>query len=340
MRLTELDSLHLLDGSVKLPVQFILDNAYLTEGDAAFVGGSLIEGLGNRHSDVDVHVLVRETLTASMIRPQNHYRILSRDRTLVDGELPAQDVFLIHTVIPGTQIKIDIEYRTFAEVEQLVSTVEEIFSYATRSLILLTKTLPVREMAFLHRMFNCADIQNTEYLDELRERIGIARFLYLMYRWKASDFSVLLDILGAWENNELIRCADLARENMVTQFHAYCHLCGNTNYHRKWIIPYARKLKVEKTILSRFESLLLTGSFLTENELKEFILNTFDFCDDLFRAGVPLIESQEEYPSGEAALRLLDAHVKEEAGEYSDMEVIYRKKAYSINGLSIREWFK
>lgn len=339
MHLTEQDSLHLLDGSVKLPVQFILDNAYLSEGDAAFVGGSLIEGLGNRHSDVDVHVLVRETLTASMIRTQSHYRILSRDRALVDGELPDQDVFLIHTVIPGTHIKIDIEYRTFAEVEKLVATVGEIFAYATRSLILLTKTLPVREMAFLHRIFNCADIKNTVYLNELRERIGVNRFLYIMYRWKASDFSVLLDILGAWEENELIRCADLARENMVKQFHAYCHLCGNTNYHRKWIIPYARKLNVGKEISNKFEALLLTGSFATENELKEFILQTLDFCDVLFRIGVPLIETQEEYPSGEAAIRLLDTHVKEEAGEYSEMEVVYRKKAYGINGLPTREWF-
>lgn len=35
----------LLGGSVHLSSDFILDNAYLVDGDAAFVGGSLIEGI-------------------------------------------------------------------------------------------------------------------------------------------------------------------------------------------------------------------------------------------------------------------------------------------------------
>lgn len=339
MSLSPSASIPLLAGSVDLPVGFILKNAYLQDGDAAFVGGSLIEGIGNRHSDVDVHVMVREPLTAATIDPSKHYRVLSRDRSLVIGDNPNLDVFLIHTVIPGTQIKVDIEYRTFVEVEQLASSVGELFAYATRSLVLLTKTLPVREMAYLHRLFNCTDISNAEYLDALRGRVGRSRFMYLMYRWKASDFSVLLDILGAWENDELTRCADLCRENMVAQFQAFSHLMGNTNYHRKWILPYASKAGITPALIARYETLLMGPNAAASPDIKVYILATLDFCDELFRMGIPLLESREEYPSGEAACRSLDVHAREDAGEYSSMEIDYRKKAYLVEIPATRNWF-
>ncbi|CAQ84650.1 MULTISPECIES: hypothetical protein [Photorhabdus] len=226
----ENEYVEMLNGGLVLTLKFIFDNAYLKDSDAAFLGGSLIEGIGNRYSDIDVHVVTEKLLLEKDIEPKRHYRVLSSNRSILTGKNPEDEVFLIHTVIPGSHVKVDIGYRTIQEIERLASVVQETFDYAVRSLVLLTKYMDNRNMAFIHRLFNSIELCGVDRLDGLRQQIGKHRFEYLMYRWKASDFSVLLDLLGAWESKDWIRCADMARENMVTQFQAYTHLCGNTHY--------------------------------------------------------------------------------------------------------------
>jgi len=329
----------LLDGTVKLSSNFILDNAYLLGGDAAFVGGSLIEGIGNAMSDVDVHVVTDDLRKERDIALSRHYRVLSTDRSILTGTTPAADVFLIHTVVPSTHIKVDIEYRSKAEMDVLVSQVRSTFDYATQSLVLLTKYLSTRDMAFIHRLFNSHGLAGQAYLDDLRERIGLATFKYLMYRWKASDFAVLLDIVGAWNESEWDRCADLARENMVTQFHAYTHLCGNTNYHRKWIVRYGARAGVNMRLYERYLQLLLGGCGLNPQERKAYILETIDFVDEIFEASRLLLQAEPLFPSGVAAKECIAAFFQKETEEYSGMEMQYRLRVYERMHTATRAWF-
>jgi hypothetical protein len=338
-RAAEGEDLQLLKGQVILPRRFVLDNAYLRKDDAAFVGGSLVEGTGNRYSDVDVHVITADLRRDCEIDPGRHYRVLSPDRSILNGLTSDQEVFLIHTVIPGTHIKVDIEYRTWREVEGMASAVRDTFDYAVRSLVLLTKYMSVRDMAFIHRLYHSAPLAGVRPLGELRDSIGRHRFEYLMYRWKASDFSVLLDILGAWEDGDLVRCLDLARENMVTQFQAYSHLCGSTNYHRKWIITYASRSGVAKALLERYLALLTRGCADAVESQRAYVLDTLDFVDDIFDASQERLALRPEYPSGHEACAAIDESMRNEAGDYSEMEIAYRKKAYGVRGTATRNWF-
>ncbi|MDT0140338.1 hypothetical protein [Acidovorax sp. PRC11] len=329
----------LLNGTVSLSSDFILDNAYLRDGDAAFVGGSLIEGIGNAMSDVDVHVVTDDLRRERDIALDMHYRTLSKDRSILTGTAPMAEVFLIHTVVPSTHIKVDIEYRSKAEMDALVSQVRGTFDYATQSLVLLTKYMSARDMAFVHRLFNSHGLAGKAYLDDLRDRTGLKIFLYLMYRWKASDFSVLLDIVGAWNEGEWARCADLARENMVTQFHAYTHLCGNTNYHRKWIVRYGARAGVDARLYERYLHLLLASCGREAGETKAYILATIDFIDELFEASRLLLEAEPIFPSGAQAKERISTFFRHETEEYSDMEMQYRLRVYEPTGKATRAWF-
>ncbi len=334
------DTFELLGGTLQLPRSFVLQNAYLRDGDGAFVGGSLIEGTGNRFSDVDVHVVTERLRLESEIDMRRHYRVLSPDRSILAGDSPQAPVFLIHTVVPQTHVKVDIEYRTTADVDALADGVDQVFAYAVRSLMLLTKYMAARDMAFIHRLFRSQDLCGSPALDGLRTRIGMRRFQYLLYRWKASDFSVLLDILGAWEEGDLLRCADMARENMVTQFHAYTHLCGSTNYHRKWIIKYACRCGVEEALLARYLHLLGAECGGEPQRSADYILAVLDFVDELFAAGAQRLQA--DYPevsSGPDACAAIDALARSQQEEYSQMEVDYRKKAYGAAGRATRSWF-
>lgn len=333
------DTINLLGGTVALKCEFILENTYPRSNDAAFVSGSLIEGIGNINSDLDVYVITDQLLRERDIDRRRHFRVFDPARSILTGSNPDAEVFLIHTVIPGERIKIDIEYRTWTEVEALTKTVRDMFVYACESLISLTKVMNSRDLAFIHRLFNSKGLRNDMALGHLRSLIDIVRFRYLLYRWKVADYSVLLDMQGAWSDRDWIRCADMARENMVTQFHAYTHLCGNTSYNRKWIIPYARRLNVNKSLYDRYLSLLTAGAGQSEGELRAYILATIDFVDDVFDACSSVVKKEPCYPSGWVALSAIDEYLRTELGDYSENEIAYCKKPYGVHSAPTRSWF-
>ena len=176
-------------------------------------------------------------------------------------------------------------------------------------------------------------------MGDLLKIVSRPKFQYLMFRWKVADYSVLLDMQGAWMRREFIRCADLARENMVTQFHAHTHLCGNTSYNRKWILPYAQMHGVNPALYDRYVALLMQGPGLVEGDLRRYIHATLDFVDEVFEANSRLLAQQPIFPSGRRAVELIDAYRSDAAGDYSEDELAYCKKSYGESAAPTRAWF-
>jgi hypothetical protein len=334
-------NISLLGGKVILEHDFIIDNSYIRPGDAVIVGGSLIEGIGNINSDVDVYVITDRLRRESEVDLHRHFRVFDTDRSILTGSDPNADVYLLHTVVPGERIKVDIEYRTWEDLAALSEIVDDLFQAACKSLISLTTTvLERRSLAFIHRLHNSKILRANAALMQVKDGLNVIKFKYLMYRWKASDYSVLLDMQGAWEDRDWIRCADMARENMVTQFHAFTHLCGNTNYHRKWIITYAERLNVSKSLFDRYLGLLTCSAGQTEDDLRSYILETIEFVDEIFAACSRMLQEEPLYPSGAAARSAIDTYFRSEAGDYSENEVAYCKKAYGAPTAPTRDWFR
>ena len=225
-----------LGGRVAVPHSFILDNTYAREGDIVIVAGTLIEGIGNAYSDIDVYVITDRLRALREVDTGRHHRVISVDREILKNGMPDREVLLIHTVVPGTEIKVDVEFRTFAEIDALFGRLNDLFEHATKSLILLVPVLSERQESLIHRMFHGVPILDVPGYHRMMQGIDRSRYAYLQYRWKASDFSVLIDLLGTWQNGELDRSVDIARENLITQMFAYVHLLGATNSRRKWLL--------------------------------------------------------------------------------------------------------
>lgn len=325
--------------STAFDLRGILKEAYLKPGDAAFVGGSLVEGVGNRYSDIDVHVLVDRPLLSQEISIGSHYRVLSPSRSILrDGDI-GQEVFLIHTLVPGTQIKVDVEYRTYSDFDRLADRVLAIFDYAATSPMLLTKDIDHREKAFLNRLFNSVDLANESRLQELRNKISKERLTYLLYRWNASDFSKLIDLVGAFENSEFDRACDLARERLITEFQAYLHLCGCTNFNRKWLLTYSSRTPVNADLSARFKRQFLVDGYDLVNRPEEFIRDTVVLVDDVMLGSADILCSCPLYPGRDRVLGLIDGALGATDDAYALAEAEYRKKAYGVPGRPTWELF-
>ena len=332
-----------LGGRVTVPHSFVLENTYARPGDVVVVAGTLIEGIGNVYSDIDVYVVTDRLRELHEVDTARHHRVVSVQREILRNGMPDRQVLLVHTVVPGTDIKVDVEFRTFAEIEALLCRIEELYQRATTSLILLVPVLSEREESVIHRLLHGVPILHHEGYERLMQRLQRFRYCYLQYRWKASDFSVLIDLLGTWQNGELDRAVDIARENLVTQMHAYVHLKGGTNSRRKWLLQQVDQYLMtpeDRQLRAAFLDHLYLRGTETDHGKQRYVHTSLDVVDEIFRLSEHALRANPEYPSGEAALAVLrENHERSDRDHhYAIMEFDYRAKVYGLRREPTRAW--
>ncbi len=315
-----------------LPLNDVLDQSYIKDGDIIFVSGTLVEGQGNSCSDLDIYVLTDRLREVRDITVKNHHRVLTDARDIVlNGCEDSKPVRLIHTTIPGCAVKIDIEYKTFGEVELLFDEVKDIYDYAVENLILLTKRISEREESFLHRLQNSICIWGEAAYSGLISSAPSKQYQYVAYRWAASDFSILLDIAGAVSFHDWLRAVDLSRENLITQTSGFLRAKGIVNLRRKWVVHYAQG-HLPPSLWEEFQSLyLLQGVNNSLSSYQIYVRRALNFVDCIFEFSLQYIEENQYFPSGVSAISSLEAKQQTEGGDlYSRLELEYRKKAYGV----------
>jgi len=316
---------------VFVPRSQLLSGVSIAPGDVAVVSGSLVEGMGNEFSDIDVHVICRTRPRRNAFDLSQHHRILTASRSIVRAdEAPNEpDVFLVHSPVAGTGIKIDVEYDTYDDIARMKARISEIYDYARRNLVLLTKGMDVREKILPHRLLSGIAIGGdpSAVFDANDNR----RFRYLLYRWKASDFMMLLDCLGTFRKGEYLRAADIARENLLLQAGAFVALLGGLNTRRKWVPVYLELLGSNYTeIIAEFLACYPGPRSAEPSEARAYVLRVVDLIDAIFSASIPLLDRMGGVPVGDEALELLrlDRDRATTGTPYAEMEFEYRARAY------------
>lgn len=324
------DILKFASAGIEVRISDILEMCRPLPDDVVFIAGSLVEGMGNQYSDLDVYVLTNRRRPAAAFNVSSFHRVLSPDRVKLE-EGSCDEVFLIHTLVPETRAKIDIEFTQFDELDRLFAEVSALFEYAVESLSLLSKRMPHRNEMLLHRICTGVPIFNPSEFAKIVASAPRKKFEYLGYRWSASDFSIMLDLVGALRSGDGIRALDIARENLALHMHGLLHLLGSTNTKRKWLTRYLQESPdITQEVHERFRDLFIFQGACANNPNK-YINETLDLIDDIEDRCRFLLEKESEFPSGELAVKklkdlLLASHELPEA--YAEFEFEYRAKAY------------
>jgi hypothetical protein len=332
-------TIHILNNTIAVDVDFIKSQCYLKSNDIVFLAGSLVEGMGNLYSDLDVYVVTDELRSSTSIDIGRHYRVLSTDRDIMREGSPPKPVLLIHTVLPNSKIKVDVEFRTFKDLGLLNHRINTMFEYACDNLIMLSKRLEPREEFIIHRLLNCIPIVNEGAISDLLSGFSRSQYAYLSYRWFASDFSVLLDLLGAWHQGHLQLAADIAREQIIQDVTGYLCLLGVTNIRRKWTLSYLEKVAIDPALKQRFLDCFFFTDTDTKQKKLQYVEKALDLVDDIFDASQPLLEQIPSVPVGDRALAKLrqEVNMDPSGGEdYVEMEYGYRSKPYGRRGTPTR----
>jgi hypothetical protein len=321
------------------PLQAVLDNAYVRPGDAVFAAGSLIEGIGNALSDLDVYVITRERRRGTEVDCRRHHRVINIAREIVRSPSDSGDVLLIHSVAGDSFAKLDVEFVTFDDAAALFERIRRLYEYAAANLVLMTARLTSREEGFIHRLLHCLPLVHEARVRELQSQIDIEEYCYLAYRWVASDFSVLLDIVGAWQAREYPRAVDIARTAIVRETLGLLHLLGCTRVGYKWVPIYvSRSGELSPEIQAEFTWLFCPDQLAGDGRKRDYVVRALDFLDVIFARSRGLLEKSAAAPSGSRALGLLqlDHQCADHASRYAKLEYAYRAKVYGEEGIPCR----
>lgn len=331
--------LQLLGARVTIPEELLRRLSLADTRVCAFLGGSLIEGMGNRFSDLDIYSVGEALPRLADFKEADIHRLLTFDRRIVrPGDDPATEVFLAHYSHGNTRMKVDVEFQTIDNVLALAERLQELHAYASANLVLLTRRLADREEDFVTRVLNGRPLMAPDVFAEMQARFDRKKFLYLAYRLRASDFAHLLDLIGAWSEREIERAQDLARENMITQMQAYLHLKGMVNPRRKWLLRFIDRLLVDEPELAdRFRTLFF---FDAKHDAEQFLHATLDLVDELFARSQLLLIENGSAPTGAAALALLSSDRDRSDSPYADLEFEYRAKVYGQPGRPTRAFLE
>lgn len=203
-----------------IPTSVIFDCEQLhriAKDDFVYLSGSLVEGLGNAWSDIDVYVVsdlkpVGDSITAEGAAAVSNHLLESR--------------------------RIDYEYWPPAYLDELATRLANL-----RPGQRVTGVLSLVDEVFLHRLLIGLPLSNEGALARAQSRIRKDDFaLYLSKKAIEATNGIFEDVGGMIESGDveagLFRCRDL----LAAALDAFVHSRGQTNPNPKWRIKVAARV--------------------------------------------------------------------------------------------------
>ncbi|MBZ4399195.1 hypothetical protein [Myxococcus sp. AS-1-15] len=180
---------------------------------AVFLSGSLVEGMGNAFSDIDVFIVGGGEPKGTSLHKA--------------GEA----LFSVHML--GKR-RVDFEYWSDAAVERLAAKLASLdLKEGGPDNVMMERRMTEDEIVFLHRVRTGVALTHDSRLERLRARFDFPRLSRWLQEVKIREVDdALEDLYGMMEQPDVALMR--ARELLNSTCDAFCHARGSTNIRRKW----------------------------------------------------------------------------------------------------------
>jgi hypothetical protein len=328
-------AISILGGRHKFTFADILQRTPHESNDVVLVSGSLIEGMGNIHSDLDVYVICDSPPSATTLSGVHNY---------VDTQ--NNKVEFIYDYLTPDGLAFHVQYFSFSELDTLAATLNHEFqtSLSTTKIkrTFLGQSLAVRNpySDFVHRAFHAIPILNEPKWHGVRSRLDADHICYLLYRTAAGGYPEFKDIWGTWLARDYETSYRAVSEYACEQVRGLTHLCGNTNPKRKWLFYYLDALPYElKPLARRLRELLFKGCESHDDQGRA-VLNFLDLIDDVWRAYRPRFDGRVGFKTFGSAISALEREFLTESAhdEQTVLEYELRRKQFGGEGRPLRHF--
>ncbi|MYG26093.1 MAG: hypothetical protein F4213_08720 [Boseongicola sp. SB0677_bin_26] len=304
-------SIPILNGSIRIPESYVFDRVHAEPEEVVLVSGTLIEGIGNIHSDLDIYVIVNELPLASSFDIASHVTVCDENDEILTPDQGDTEVGSTYDYYGDSGLHVDVKYITYAEVSRIFETirwdfgetiVDKKLDYPT-----VRSSLAKEQEKFVHRLQHGIALTNPEKYEALKAECPVAEYCFLLYRQFSPNYFTFKDVQGTWQAGQLPMAREIARGLVVGHMQSITHLNQNSNKTSKWIFEYVDQLPDWATeTRHRFLEFVAMGAS-NEQESRAYVLAAMDLMDKIFATGVGLMRLQPLYPSPEDCMKHLDA---------------------------------
>ncbi|NBA94891.1 hypothetical protein [Pseudomonas sp. R5(2019)] len=337
------ETVSILDGAVVVPKSYLRERVYLDDESILIVSGTLIEGIGTAHSDIDCIVLCEDRPKAKDVESSEHALVTDANYHFLAGN---EEVHNTTDFYDKSGLHIDTDYITFDDVKNIISKIEvafdEIFSDQR---FLYHPILLERENNVIHRSLTGYALTNELKFEALKRLLPRDKHIYVAHREKLPVFYAFQDVQGCWQSGNLWMGCEITRDMMLKTTMSLTYLTGITNKHPKWVYSNIYRIKGHDEIKQKFFELSRRGA-VSEDECRRYIEDALSYMDMVFVAMQGLLSKNSIYPSTEVALAALNHEFnsrKQTDHKISTCEYYFRKKFFaaddtpSLNSL-LKEW--
>lgn len=257
----------------EIPKEGILKVIDHSKENIVYLSGSLIEGIGNHNSDIDVYILVDSSSELENIQ----CTVSSGNTRFVFAEYGSRPL--------------DIEYWDLHEVRGVINTINNLRFEDVN--LRAGQQLNPRYMSFIHRLIVGYPILNEERFDELIHGIKLDNYFRWSSRYKIADVDNLYeDVIGNYETGDY-KTAFLMCNVIVTRcLHAYLFNRGISTDRDKWVFKKLELLAKSDgealKILREYENLLIFVHHKDMEDVKKSIEGCIRFTNRI----INLIQSK------------------------------------------------
>jgi hypothetical protein len=337
------DAVSVLDGAVVIPKNYLRERVYLDNSSILIVSGTLIEGIGTAHSDIDCIVLCDERPKADDVKSSEHALVTDINYHFLTKN---EEVHNTTDFYGESGLHIDTDYITFSEVERVISKIELAFDeISSDQRFLYTPVLLERENNVIHRSLTGCALVNERKFEDLKQLIPRDKHIYVAHREKLPVFYAFQDVQGCWQSGNLWMGCEITRDMMLKTTMSFTYLTGITNKHPKWVYSNVFRVRDYDEIKQKFFELSRRGA-VTEEECRKYIEDALSYMDKVFMAMEELLAQNSIYPTAETSLAALNNEFnsrKQTEHKISTCEYYFRKKFFaaedtpSLNSL-LKEW--
>lgn len=315
--------IELLRGRVQVFAEDLLTRSRAEAADVVVLSGTLLEGIGNLYSDLDIYVIGDRLPPKG---PNGPTALVVRE----DGR-----VRRINEVLPSApNIVLDVQYYTFRELATLARSLNELYAQSRRSARIFRKTLHLDDEDLIHKLLTGVVLQDGTGRFDARQTFDAGKFCFLKYRNEVGGYAEFRDLIGSWADGDLDSCLYNIRGYLISQVSGMMFLAGNTNPRPKWFVRRLASLGEEYLELRERIIVWMHDARHTQSQKREAVETACDLIDMTYTLARALLSTRPQYFAAEEALALLQSelgerasHDKEASGEFELLREIFSGSA-------------
>lgn len=299
---SNLAQINLLNGRVRLDPADLLQQRRTESHDVVVLSGTLLEGIGNLYSDLDLYVIGEhlphkgpDTPSTQVVREDGRVRRINE------------------TLESAGNIVLDIQYYTFRELATLARSLNELYAESKRSTRIFRKTLHPDDEDLIHKLLTGTLLQDGTGHFNARETFDAGKFCFLKYRNEVGGYAEFRDLAGSWTDGDLDSCLYNMRSYLISQVSGMMFLAGNTNPRPKWFVRRLGSLSEEYVELRERIMTWLQGARYTDLQKREAVETACDLIDATYALTRAILGTNPLYFSVDEALRLTENEFAERA---------------------------